>query len=101
METKYQDEVERTFGLYGPQIGEALIQLKRENPNFGRYEFTPENVVETRFDGDNVTGISFFDVKKLEAKVKELTGDPKAKLIRTGEPETDDKTGWIDSKFLQ
>jgi len=81
MTKTYEDPVNRTFELYGSQIGEALTQLK-EDPNFGRYELSPESVVEAKFDGNSVTGISWFDVKKLEAKVQELTGDPKAQLVR-------------------
>ncbi|MBI2673466.1 hypothetical protein HYX19_04340 [Candidatus Woesearchaeota archaeon] len=78
---QYQDPVNRTFELYGPQIGEALTQLKAEDPKFGR----DRGGVEARFDRNSVTGISFIDVKRLEAKVQELTGDPTAKLIRSFE----------------
>ena len=73
MNKPYEDPVNRTFELYGSQIEEALKQLGSEDPNYGKYEIPPGNVV---------TGISFLDVKRLEAKVQELTGDPKARLVR-------------------
>ena len=107
MNKTYEDPVNRTFELYGPQIGEALTQLRSENPNYGRYEVSPGNVVEARFDRDGVTGISFFDVKKLEARVQELTKDPSAQLVRkVAKFEADqDKAiltcdnSWIDEKY--
>jgi hypothetical protein len=83
MTKEYQDQVNRTFELYGSQIGEALEQLRRENPDFGRYEFPSGDTVEARYDGKSVTGISFIDVKLLEAKVQELTDDPEVRLMRT------------------
>lgn len=82
MKKEYEDPVNRTFELYGSQIGKALAQLINEDPNYGRYEISPGNVVEAKYDGRGVTGISFFDVKRLEAKVQELTGDPKVRLVR-------------------
>jgi len=78
----HTDKVNRTFVRYSSQIGEALTQLRSENPNYGIYKVSPGNVVEARFDGKSVTGISFSDVKKLEARVQELTGDPSAQLVR-------------------
>ena len=82
MNKPYEDPVNRTFELYGSQIGEALKQLRSEDPNYWRYEISPGNVVEAKFDENGVTGISFFDVKRLEAKVQELSRDPKARLVR-------------------
>ena len=107
MNKSYEDPVNRTFELYGSQIGKAITQLRSENPNYGRYEVSPGNVVEARFDGNGVTGISFFDVKKLEARVQELTGDPSAQLVRKVakfEADQDKATltcydSWLDEKY--
>ena len=77
-----EDPVNRTFRLYGPVIKKAYKELREENPNFGRYETSPEHVVEAKVGDEGVTGISFKDTKMLEGKVIELTGDSKAKLMR-------------------
>ena len=72
MRTK--DPVNRTFELYGPQIGQALRELKEKNNNFGPY---------AKFDGQSLTGCSYVELKVLEKRIRELTEDPEARLLRT------------------
>jgi len=107
MNKPYEDPVNRTFELYGSQIDEALTRLRSEDPNYGRYEISPGNVVEAKYDGNGVTGISFIDVKLLEAKVQELTGDSNAQLVRKIDKSKTDQDKatltchdqWIDERF--
>jgi len=79
---KYEDPVNRTFKLYGPQIREAYKELKKEDPNFGRVEYSKGKYVDAKVSDEGITGISFHDTKRLESRVRELTGDSKAKLMR-------------------
>ena len=86
MKKRYTDSVTRTLELYGSQIEEAIKQLKKESPAFGRYTFAPGVDTEIRFDRNNKAinnCLSWYDLKLLEGRVQELTGDPKARLIRT------------------
>lgn len=77
-----EDSVNRTFRLYGTVIKKAFGELRKENPNFGRYETSPGHYAEAKVGDGEVTGISFKDTKALEGKVREITGDSKAKLMR-------------------
>ena len=77
--------VNRTFELYSSEIGKAIDQLREENPDFGRYETPKGKYIEAKYEGNSITVISFVDVKLLEAKVRELTGDSEVKLIRSGQ----------------
>lgn len=77
-----EDPVNRTFRLYGSTIKKAFGELRKENPNFGRYETSPGHYAEAKVGDGEVTGISFKDTKALEGKVREITGDSKVKLMR-------------------
>jgi len=78
MTNKEKDTVTRTFEQYGTQIAGAMEQLRQERPSFGVYEG-----VEVKYDGHSITGITFNDLKLLEGKLQELTGDSEARLVRT------------------
>ena len=56
---KYEDPVNRTFRLYGPQIKEAYKELKEENPNFGKIEYSKGKYVNVKISEEKITGISF------------------------------------------
>ena len=73
-----KDAVTRTLERYAPQIARAMDELRRERPSFGVYED-----VTAKYDGQSITGITFNDLKLLEGKLQELTGDSEAKLVRT------------------
>lgn len=62
MATEYEDPVRRTKRLYSKEIDKAASELRIETPNMG---------------------VSFDYALLLEAKVKERTKDPKAKLVRS------------------
>lgn len=86
-QNKYEDPVYRTFRLYGPQIRKAYEELKKGNTDFGRMEYPKGNSVDVKISEDGITGISFKNAKVLEEKVRELTGDSKAKLMRNFQEE--------------
>ena len=62
MATEYEDPVNRTIRLYGKELKKAESELGVENPGM-KHSFDYELL--------------------LEAKLRELTGDPKARLVRT------------------
>ena len=83
MTNNYQDKVNETFDKYAFQIQEAINQLRRENPNFGVYQFGNQKVELSYEQGKGITGISYMDTKLLEKKLQELTKDSNARLVRS------------------
>jgi len=79
----YQDAVSKTFEVYGSQLGEAMGKAREENPDFGKYETSPGVYSEVQIGENGITNISFNDLKYLEGKLQEVTGDSSARLLRT------------------
>ena len=67
--TKYNNDVKRTYELYAPQINDAMDEIRRD---YIRSGVNPKDVI-----------LSFDDIKNLERKVREITGDPRVRLMRT------------------
>lgn len=75
-----QDRVDETLSKYGPQIGEVIEELRRQCHAFGRYQNGLGHVEAKYRIGDGIRRISLRDLRRVESRLRGMTGDLEACL---------------------